>query len=48
MSCMESAEGNDVYGEAVQEGNMGICGVAVLMFFQCGDAVNKSQLAVLR
>ena len=20
---------------------MGICGVAVLMFFQCGDAVNK-------
>ena len=21
--------------------DMGICGVAVLMFFQCGDAVNK-------
>ena len=23
------------------EGDMGFCGVAVLMFFQCGDAVNK-------
>ena len=23
------------------EGDMGICGVAVLMFFRCGDAVNK-------
>ena len=23
------------------EGDMGICGVAVLTFFYCGDAVNK-------
>ena len=23
------------------EGDMGICGVAVLIFFLCGDAVNK-------
>ena len=23
------------------EGDMGICGVAVLMFFSCGDVVNK-------
>ena len=23
------------------EGDMGICGVAVLMFFYCGDTVNK-------
>ena len=25
----------------LKEGDMGICGVAVLMFFLCGDAVNK-------
>ena len=31
-----------------KEGDMGICGVAVLVFFYCGDAVNKSQFAVLR
>ena len=24
---------------------MGICGVAVLMFFQCGDAVKKVKLS---
>ena len=25
----------------IQEGDMGICGVAVLMFFCCGDAVTR-------
>ena len=25
----------------IEEGDMGICGVAVLMSFYCGDAVNK-------
>ena len=29
------------HATVVSEGDMGICGVAVLMFFKCGDAVNK-------
>ena len=32
---------SEIHRRCLVEGDMGICGVAVLMFFECGDAVNK-------
>ena len=38
--CSHSLEFSPIY-QYFKEGDMGICGVAVLMSFYCGDAVNK-------
>ena len=38
--CSHSLEFSPIY-QYFNEGDMGICGVAVLMSFYCGDAVNK-------
>ena len=46
MSIIAKAKRNMIYPEytlyrVFYEGDMGICGAAVLMLFQCGDVVNK-------